>query len=196
MGSIQSSYEIKELALVTNQIISPSNNKPIISIVQDTLLGSYLLTRYNILFTREEFIDVLVSCNITSLDLPEPKYKSPQDIDKSDLLKETKDLLKQKYKRQFDNGIGLYDGRQIFSKILPNVNLNINNNQPKKEGDSLYEKKVLIKNGEIQTGIIDKKILGGMDGPLIHTIHNMYDNIEAQKFLDNTQRLITTYILK
>ena len=194
--SIQSSYEIKELALVTNQIISPSNNKPIISIVQDTLLGSYLLTRYNILFTREEFIDVLITCNINNFDLPEPKYKKPEDIDKSDLLKETKDLLKEKYKRQFSKNIPLYDGRQIFSKILPNVNLNINNNQPKKDGDSLYEKKVLIKNGEIKTGIIDKKILGGMDGSLIHTIHNMYDNIEAQKFLDNTQRLITTYILK
>ena len=34
--------------------------------------------------------------NIDNLDLPEPKYKTVDDINKSDLLKDTKDLLKNK----------------------------------------------------------------------------------------------------
>ena len=46
--SIQSQTELLNLALVPHQIISPAQNKPCISIVQDTLLGINRLTRENI----------------------------------------------------------------------------------------------------------------------------------------------------
>jgi DNA-directed RNA polymerase beta' subunit len=42
--SLITSNEIKELASVQTQIISPSLSKPIIAMVQDSLLGAYLLS--------------------------------------------------------------------------------------------------------------------------------------------------------
>ena len=192
--SIQSAYEIKELALVNNQIISPANNKPIISIVQDSLLGSFLLTRYNILFTKSEFMDVLNGCDLDDLSLPLPKYKTAEDILSNGMEKSEQEHLCDKYSRELRAGIDLWDGRQIFSKIIPDITLYMNNGQPDKDPE--YKRKVYIKNGELTSGIIDKRLLGGIDGSLIHTIHNLYDNMEAQKFLDNVQRLVTTFILK
>ena len=43
--SMPTSEELKQITLVPTQIIRPANSKPIITIVQDTLLGAYLLTK-------------------------------------------------------------------------------------------------------------------------------------------------------
>ena len=43
--SIETFIELKEIMHVNKQIISPRENKPIITIVQDTLLGINKLTR-------------------------------------------------------------------------------------------------------------------------------------------------------
>ena len=51
--SIKCISELINIASVNNQIISPRENKPIISIVQDTLLGIYKLTQYNISDTKQ-----------------------------------------------------------------------------------------------------------------------------------------------
>jgi DNA-directed RNA polymerase II subunit RPB1 len=43
--------EVKEIMSVPNQIVSPQANKPVMGIVQDSLLGIMLFTR------RDNFID-------------------------------------------------------------------------------------------------------------------------------------------
>jgi DNA-directed RNA polymerase II subunit RPB1 len=48
----EAEMELKHLAAIKYQIISPANNKSIIGIFQDSLLGSYLLTRENVIFNR------------------------------------------------------------------------------------------------------------------------------------------------
>ncbi len=48
----ESEIELKILAAVKNNIISPANNKSIIGIFQDSLLSSYLFTRENINFNH------------------------------------------------------------------------------------------------------------------------------------------------
>ena len=45
--------ELKYIMSVNKQILSPRENKPIITIVQDTLLGIYKLTQYNITDTKQ-----------------------------------------------------------------------------------------------------------------------------------------------
>ena len=73
--SEESRVEIKELASVPSQIVSPANNKPIISLVQDTCVGSYLFTRYDNYLTREEALDILVDIPSFNGELPPPKLR-------------------------------------------------------------------------------------------------------------------------
>jgi len=52
--------ELRHLAAIPYQIISPSGNAPIIGIYQDSLLGSYRFTRPNISFTPREAMNLLM----------------------------------------------------------------------------------------------------------------------------------------
>ena len=60
---IESESELKNLAAVPWQIISPANNKSIIGIFQDSLLGSYRFTRENTKFTARDAMNLLMSYN-------------------------------------------------------------------------------------------------------------------------------------
>ena len=57
---VESESELKNLAAVPYQIISPANNASIIGIYQDSMLGSYRFTRENITFTKKEAMNLLM----------------------------------------------------------------------------------------------------------------------------------------
>ena len=56
----ESESELRNLAAVPYNLISPANNAPIIGIYQDSMLGSYRLTRENINFTPREAMNLLM----------------------------------------------------------------------------------------------------------------------------------------
>jgi len=60
---MESDSELRNLAAVPYQIISPANNKPIIGIYQDSLLGCYRFTRKNINFTPRDAMNLLMRFN-------------------------------------------------------------------------------------------------------------------------------------
>ena len=49
----ESAAELRNLAAVPYQIISPANNKSIVGVFQDSLLGAYQLTRPDVKFTPQ-----------------------------------------------------------------------------------------------------------------------------------------------
>ena len=51
--SYETTAEIKEIMAVPRQIISPQSNKPVMGIVQDSLLGSMLITQRDTFIERE-----------------------------------------------------------------------------------------------------------------------------------------------
>ena len=57
----ESAVELRLLAAVPRQIISPANNKSIVGIFQDSLLGSFRLTRPNITFNMRDAMNLLMS---------------------------------------------------------------------------------------------------------------------------------------
>jgi DNA-directed RNA polymerase II subunit RPB1 len=58
--SMLAETELKNLAAIPYQMISPAGNAPIIGIFQDSLLGSYRFTRPNIYFTPREAMNMLM----------------------------------------------------------------------------------------------------------------------------------------
>ena len=55
--------ELRYLANIPNHIINPGDNKPIIGIFQDSLIGSFLFTRRNIIFNKKDAMNLLIKTN-------------------------------------------------------------------------------------------------------------------------------------
>lgn len=67
---VECDSELKNLAAVPYQIISPGSNSPIIGIYQDSMVGSYLFTQEKIVFTQRQAMNLLMMfdrINITEL---------------------------------------------------------------------------------------------------------------------------------
>ena len=168
--SLQTQTELLNLAYVPLQIISPREHKPVISLVQDTLLGIYRLTNDGVYLNKIEMMNILIYINLFDGKLPEPEIKKPKR----------------------------WSGRQLLSIILPkDFNMNMKNNSYDDEHSDGYDKlnHVIIKNGIILQGRFDSKILNSSNWGLIHIIHNTYGYKTAQQILDDIQNIITRYIL-
>ena len=93
--SIQTAVELEYIASVSQNIISPSLNEPIIAPAQDNLLGLFKITDDNVFFTHQEIMNLLVGIEKFKGILPEPS---------------------------FNNGsIVKWTGKQLYSQILPPI---------------------------------------------------------------------------
>ena len=67
--SEQSASELRNLVAVSQHLITPASNQPIIGIFQDSMLGCYRFTRDNISFTHEKAMDILMRIKTVNLDI-------------------------------------------------------------------------------------------------------------------------------
>ena len=164
--SIESAIELREIAAVPLQIVGPRESKPIVSVVQDTLVGVNRFTRPNVLFNRREAMNLLVWAPRWNGVLPEPVMKEP---------------------------IPLWSGQQLLSTLLPAVNLemrNISFDETKDNTDS--PNFVKIQNGVIKQGILDKDVFSKA---LIHVIYNDFGHDVTVDFLDSLQRMMANFLM-
>ena len=198
--SEQTRIELKELASVESQIITPAQHKPIISLVQDTCIGSYLFTRYDNFLTKDEILDIMIDIKSFNGILPDPEIK------KGTKIKELNKIYPNfpEYKYEVPTTEDLWSGRQILSLILPNINLRKSNkshehfeNNNSKNGKKMQNQNMVeIYNGSVKAGVFDKNLVGSSASGLIHTIFNEYGKDIAQNFLDDMQNIITNWVLK
>jgi len=77
----EAEMELKHLAAVPYQIISPANNSSIVGIFQDSLLGAYRLTRRNINFSPREAMNLLMYFkNVNVADIGDKDVISSFDV--------------------------------------------------------------------------------------------------------------------
>jgi DNA-directed RNA polymerase beta' subunit len=120
--SIEAATELEEIAAVPHQILRPRDGLPVIGIVQDTLVGSYRLTRDKVSFNRREFMNMMMWNKRFDGHIPTPKAE------------------------------GRFTGQQIISQLLPPINMDMMNGGKKRvlirEGDVLegqFDKAVFSK---------------------------------------------------
>lgn len=183
--SKQSQVEVVELAAVPKQILSPGTNAPVIGIVQDTLIGSYLFTHHSNYLSEKDVCDLAAMVPQMTAMLPPPSVEA--GIDESKLPKDFSRLY-------WNPAMRYWRGSQIFSLIIPIITMTKATNTSKLTGRS--EDKMRIVDGILKTGIMDKSILGTKENGLIHVIVNDLGTKSAQLFLDDCQRLITNFMLK
>jgi DNA-directed RNA polymerase beta' subunit len=162
----ESEIELRHLAAVPYQLISPANNNSIIGVFQDSLIGSYLFTRENIKFTPREAMNLLAAYPRVN----ETLFKSGEDVTNFDVISQILPPLTLKYKK-----------RQ-FGEKNPNEDYATSNNV------------VEIRNGRMMRGQIDKSVLGGGGVGLIQRVCNDFGNIAAADFIDGLQNIITEYM--
>jgi len=100
--SVEAAIELRMIASIPQQIISPQNSLPIIGILQDALLGSNRFTRPTVAFSRKDAMNLLVFSKMWNGKLPEPAVTVPQPM---------------------------WTGSQLISAILPPLNLSMKNGQ-------------------------------------------------------------------
>ena len=166
--SVEAATELREIAAVPKQLISPRLSKPLISIVQDTLVGVNRLTRPTEFFTRRDYMNLLVHSKRWDGRIPPPARPVSQD-----------------------NPVPLWSGQQVVSALLPAVYLAMGNkvwDEEKGKGDPNY---VIINNGTVQQGILDGDIF---DKALIHILYNDFSPEMTVDFIDSLQSVVATYL--
>jgi DNA-directed RNA polymerase II subunit RPB1 len=95
-----SETELRNLAAIPYQIISPSSNAPIIGIFQDSMLGSYQFTRQGVDFTPRQAMNILMG--YSNIDMKELRNK--KKITNFDILSQITPPISLKYKTKlFDD---------------------------------------------------------------------------------------------
>jgi len=162
----ESEAELKNLAAVPYQIISPGNNSSIIGIYQDSMLGCYRFTREKIDFTQKDAMNLLM------------------------MFKRVNPFVKDK---KSNDRISNFE---IMSQILPPISLKVKNKQFNGDTEKSESSNNIIEiiNGKYIRGQMDKGILGSGTKGLIHRVCNDYGNMASAEFVDDIQNIVTEYM--
>lgn len=164
--------EIAEIMLVPRQIVSPQASRPVMGIVQDALLGVSKFTSRNTLLPKSLAYNLLMCIDDWTGEVPIPAILKPREM---------------------------WTGKQLFSLILPNVNVTRTaNNHPDVQDRadiSPTDTFVLIQQGQLLMGIVDKKTVGNTAGSLVHVIWNEQGQDWARRFFTNCQKLVNNWLV-
>ena len=174
--SEQTQNEIKMLAAVSTQIISPRESKPIVSVVQDVALGIYRITKDEVRVSEKQLFNLMMSNSRFTGKIPEP-----QD--------------------NIDN-VKSWSGKQLLSTVIPpTVNIHMGNEQYDKDltGAELEAEKkknlVIVERGIITQGIFDKSIYQKKTTGLVHSVYNENGQEDTRDLFNNTQKLICDWLV-
>eukprot|EP01132_Coremiostelium_polycephalum_P012859 gene12859-15717_t len=169
--TLETRAEVIELMMVPRQIVSPQSNRPVMGIVQDTLLGSRLFTKRDTFIERDLVMNILMWLPSWDGKVPPPAIWKPRK---------------------------LWTGKQLFSLIIPNINLQrftANHNDREKSEISPSDTRVIIEQGELLAGILCKRSLGSANGSIIHVIMNEHGHEYCRQFIDQTQTVVNHWLI-
>lgn len=181
-ASPEAQAELKMLSAAQFNIISPQSSKPIMAIVQDSLLGAYKMTQSTKQMSKGNYFNIAVKLPCA----PWSKYKgymtAPEILDQ---IQHIRRVLKSKGKK-----IQCYNGKGLVSLFLPR-----DFNYEKKNDKSEKEPVVRIQQGVLYEGVFDKSIIGSSHNAIHHILHKEYGESVAAYFLDCIQFATNNYLL-
>ena len=161
---LESESELRNLAAVPYQMISPANNSPIVGIFQDSLLGAHRFTREDVNFTQREAMNLLMHYPHVDTKI----FESKEKISSFDILSQIIPDMSIKYRtKHFKEGTHDYDKSNHIIEIT---------------------------NGNIYRGQLEKSSLGSKSSGLLHRICNDFGNMKSADFVDNLQDIVTDYL--
>ena len=165
--SYESATELLEIAAVPHQIVTPRHAKPVIGIVQDTLVGSYRITRPHVSFNRREFMNMMMWNRRFEGVVPKGSREK--------------------------GGKQRWTGQQILGQLLPPINMEMGNGMYK--DNKVKENFVRIREGEILEGIFDKDVFSKPSKGIIHTVFKDYGSTDTVNFIDAMQNTVEQFLV-
>ena len=170
--SFETKAEIEHMMTTDKMIVSPQANKPVMGIVQDTLLGCRIMTKRDTFLEKDLFMNVCMWHRNWDGKIPMPTILKPKP---------------------------LWTGKQVFNLFLPNINLTRKSNwyadgEPK--DFSPTDSQVIVESGELITGTFDKKSLGASAGSVIHVTWEECGPTATKDFIGSTQWLVNSWLLQ
>jgi DNA-directed RNA polymerase II subunit RPB1 len=171
----ESESELRNLAAVPYQIVSPANNSSIIGIYQDSMLGCYQFTREDIHFSPRDAMNILMMFN---------------GVNENEMIKNIREN-EEKYK--MGKVLTSFD---ILSQIMPPLSMNYKTKAFKEDKDDAKTSNAVveIRNGNYVRGQMDKSVLGATTKGLLQRVCNDFGNMASSKFVDDLQNVVTEYM--
>ena len=171
--SIETIAELKHIAHVPKQIVAPKNNAPVMGIVQDALLGVYLMTARDVFLTAPEMMNLLMwyepKVKFEEGDLPIPAILMPEP---------------------------LWTGKQLISMLIP-PEITLTKGNFKDNQMNLNDKSgLVIHDGEIMTGLLQKEVVGTGYGGLVHSIWLELGSQPTCDFINNVQKVVNNWLIE
>ena len=70
--------EIKQLMMVSDNVVSAQSNKPVMGIIQDSLLSLHKMTQKDIFLTKQEVMNLMMKIKGTDYKVPVPCILKPE----------------------------------------------------------------------------------------------------------------------
>jgi DNA-directed RNA polymerase II subunit RPB1 len=165
----ESEAELRNLAAVPFQIISPANNSSIIGIYQDSMLGCYQFTRKDVNFTPREAMNILMMFDGVNENEFLADYEKNNKISSFNILTQITPPLTLKFKTK-----GFVEDKDDYNTTKTGV--------------------LEIIDGEYIRGQMTKDVLAAGSKGLLHRICNDFGNMASAKYIDDLQNVITEYM--
>jgi len=185
--SLESQTELKYLSAAQWNMISPQSSKPNMAIVQDSLVGAYIMTKGVKKLTKSQFFDI-------SMKFPRAPWSThnSKSIDGMmttyeiiDTIEHVKNIFKEKNKK-----IPCYSCYALISLFLPNDFIYEKTNDTNPE-----EPTVKIWRGVLYEGTLDKSIIGASHNSIHQLLYKEYSPEAATHFIDCIQFTTNAYLL-
>lgn len=173
--------EALQIADTDHQYLAATAGKPLRGLIQDHISMGLWLTNRDMFFDREDYHQLL--------------YDSLRPEDSQLTSRRIQTVSPAVVKPR-----AMWTGKQIITTVLKNVTplthpgltlLGKSQTQDDRWGEGSEENIVIIKNGELLCGILDKAHLGPSGGGLIHAVYEAYGHTIAGKLLSILGRLLT-----
>lgn len=178
------------------QYIVPTDGSPLRGLIQDHVDAGVKLTSKDTFIEKWEYQQLMFAClsSLSGLELLQsdvdiemlpPAIRKPRELWTGKQVIST--LLHHLRKGK--------DGEPNSTEILPGISVERKAKTPNVAfGDAMKEHLVIIRDGELLRGILDKNAFGATDHSLVHGVYEAYGPTKAGLLLNALGRLFTAYI--
>eukprot|EP00535_Pseudo-nitzschia_heimii_P007277 CAMPEP_0197177440 /NCGR_PEP_ID=MMETSP1423-20130617/3038_1 /TAXON_ID=476441 /ORGANISM="Pseudo-nitzschia heimii, Strain UNC1101" /LENGTH=1717 /DNA_ID=CAMNT_0042626981 /DNA_START=139 /DNA_END=5289 /DNA_ORIENTATION=+ len=188
--------EAEYIAKTDLQFIAPTDGSPLRGLIQDHVVAGVKLTKRDTFLSKWEYQQLMFAA-LVSL----PQLELIRSDARIELLPPA--ILKPK---------PLWTGKQVISTLLNHLRKGNDKDEPNRGpmpgisterkaktagaafGNNLEEHLVIIRDGELLRGVLDKAAYGATDFCLVHAVYEAYGPAKAGLLLNSLGRLFTSYI--
>jgi DNA-directed RNA polymerase beta' subunit len=191
--SLQTLYEIKELAAVPMHILSPRYSKPIITIVQDVALGVFRITQPHVRISQRQLFNL--ACGNQLLGGYASGAAGAEGAGGA-LMRVAPGVTSSADMWSTGGAAGEWTGRQVLSTVLPptaSVYMKNDIANPKDFNADIDE--IIVEGGVIRSGVLSEKVFSRASRGLVHSTYNTLGAAAVTAMLNSTQKLVCDWLV-